>query len=104
MEPAIRANDTYLLRLSCYIHRNPVRAGIVDRLADYRWSSYQFYAYKNKKVPAWLTTKIILNQLSSQDHHKAYRIMVQQYSDEQSEWGQTLNSELGMLIYYSRFG
>jgi REP element-mobilizing transposase RayT len=80
-------NDTYLLRLSCYIHRNPVKAGMVERLADYQWSSYRFYAYKNKKVPVWLTTKTILNQLSGQDYHKAYRIMVQQYSEEQnSNW------------------
>jgi REP element-mobilizing transposase RayT len=77
-------NDTSLLRLSCYIHRNPVRAGIVERLADYRWSSYHYYAYKSKKPPAWLTTKTILNQLSGKDHHKAYRIKAQQYSDEQS--------------------
>jgi REP element-mobilizing transposase RayT len=34
-------NDAYLMRLSCYIHRNPLRAGIVKRLADYRWSSYR---------------------------------------------------------------
>ena len=46
-------NDAYLLRLSCYIHRNPVRAGIVDRMADYKWSSHSFYAYK-KKPPGWL--------------------------------------------------
>ena len=25
-------NDAYLLRLSCYIHRNPLRAGVVERL------------------------------------------------------------------------
>ncbi len=29
-------NDIYILRLSCYIHRNPLRAGIVKRLADYK--------------------------------------------------------------------
>ena len=34
-------NDAYLMRLSLYIHRNPLRAGIVNRLADYRWSSYR---------------------------------------------------------------
>ena len=28
-------NDSYLMRLSCYIHRNPLRAGIIKRLADY---------------------------------------------------------------------
>jgi REP element-mobilizing transposase RayT len=32
-------NDAYLMQLSCYIHRNPIKAGIVNRLADYRWSS-----------------------------------------------------------------
>ena len=29
-------NDAYLLQLSYYIHRNPLRAGMVRRLADYR--------------------------------------------------------------------
>ena len=75
-------NDAYLLRLSCYIHRNPVRAGIVERLADYPWSSYRFYAYK-KKPPDWLKTGPILNQLSGEDRTKAYRNKVQQYSDEE---------------------
>jgi len=74
-------NDAYLLRLSCYIHRNPVRAGIVDRLADYKWSSHSFYAYK-KKPPGWLKIEPILNQLPGVDCHKAYRTKIQQYSDE----------------------
>jgi REP element-mobilizing transposase RayT len=38
-------NDAYVMQLSCYIHRNPVRAGIAKRLAEYRWSSYRAYAY-----------------------------------------------------------
>ncbi|MBA3037595.1 MAG: hypothetical protein FP814_14020 [Desulfobacterium sp.] len=74
-------NDAYLLRLSCYIHRNPLRAGIIDRLAEYKWSSYRYYAYK-KKAPDWLKFKTILNQVSQADPHKAYRIKVQHYSDE----------------------
>ena len=79
-------NDAYLLRLSCYIHRNPVRAGIVERLADYPWSSYPFYGYK-KKGPVWLKAEPILNQLSGADRHKAYRIKVRQYADEHtSTW------------------
>ena len=41
-------NDSYLLRLSCYIHRNPLRAGIVDRLADFPWSSYQCPSINSK--------------------------------------------------------
>ena len=74
-------NDAYLLRLSCYIHRNPLRAGIVTRIADYPWSSYPFYAYK-KKPPAWLATGLIINQIHAKDRHAAYRRKVQQYSDE----------------------
>jgi putative transposase len=28
-----------------YMHRNPVKAGIVERPEDYRWSSYRAYAF-----------------------------------------------------------
>ncbi len=75
-------NDAYLMRLSCYIHRNPLRAGIVKRLADYQWSSYPYYAYK-KKQPAWLKINVILSQASAaKDRRLAYRGKVQRYSDE----------------------
>ena len=74
-------NDAYLLRLSCYIHRNPLRAGIVDRLAEFKWSSYHYYSYR-KKVPTWLKTELILDQVSGQDKNRAYRRKVQQYADE----------------------
>ncbi|MBT8338377.1 MAG: hypothetical protein HKP58_14550 [Desulfatitalea sp.] len=75
-------NDAYLLRLSCYIHRNPLRAGIVERLADYQWSSYLYYAYKNKKPHNWLKIQCLFAQLSGDNKHKAYRTKVQYYSDE----------------------
>ena len=75
-------NDAYLLQLSCYIHRNPLRAGMVERLADYKWSSYPRYAYK-KTGPEWLKTDAILNQFSGKDKRRAYRNKVQRYSDEE---------------------
>ena len=34
------AEGDYLLQLVRYIHRNPVRAGIVGNPADYKWSSH----------------------------------------------------------------
>ena len=52
-------NEAYLFQLSCYIHRNPLRAGLNDRLADYPWSSYRVYAYR-QKPPSWLETDLIL--------------------------------------------
>ncbi len=41
--------ESYLLELGRYIHLNPVRAGIVIRPEDYRWSSYRQYIYRNNK-------------------------------------------------------
>ena len=48
-------NDAYLLQLSYYIHRNPVRAGLVKRLSGYKWSSYRAYAYDDQ-VKTWHNT------------------------------------------------
>ena len=76
-------NDAYLLQLSYYIHRNPVRAGIVKRLADYRWSSYRVYAY-GRKTPEWLSTDLILSQFEGEsDRQKSYREKVQKYAQEE---------------------
>jgi hypothetical protein len=74
-------NDAYLVRLSCYIHRNPLRAGLVKRLIQYRWSSYPVYAY-GKDHPEWLQTHLILSQSAAKDPHLAYRRKVQRYAEE----------------------
>ena len=80
-------NDTYLLQLSYYIHRNPLKAGMVERLADYTWSSYGAYAY-GKSHPHWLNTDTILSQfIHVKDPHQAYRKNTQEYAEEQMrEW------------------
>ena len=77
-------NDAYLMQLSCYIHRNPLRAGLVKRLADYRWSSYRTYAYKASHTK-WLNKDLILSQCNGEDSYKAYRKRVQKYSEEDSK-------------------
>lgn len=66
-------NESYLLPLSHYIHRNPLRAGLVPRLADYPWSSYRSYAL-GRPAPEWLRTEAILGQFAgAADRHDAYR-------------------------------
>jgi len=52
--------DEYLHYLSCYIHLNPVRAGIVKSPGDYLFSSYAYFAIKNGH-PKWLVTDLILS-------------------------------------------
>jgi putative transposase len=41
----------YVLACYRYIELNPVRAGIVDRPSDYRWSSYRHHAVRLGKYP-----------------------------------------------------
>ena len=45
-------SDQYLLRCMRYIELNPVRAGMVNRPENYRWSSYGVHALGEK---TWLT-------------------------------------------------
>jgi REP element-mobilizing transposase RayT len=80
-------NDAYLLQLSYYIHRNPLRAGMVKRVADYKWSSYRTYAY-GKSHQNWLNEDVILLQFTNvKDKHLAYRESMQKYSkEEQRTW------------------
>ena len=38
-------NEEYVDKLGGYIERNPVQAGLVAYSGEWRWSSYNFYAY-----------------------------------------------------------
>ena len=53
----ILENESYLVQLSCYIHRNPLRAKMVERLIEYTWSSYPAYA-NGKHIPEWLKKQV----------------------------------------------
>ena len=52
--------DSYLTQVSRYIHRNPLEAAMVERLADYRWSSYPAYLERRRR-PAWLHCASVLD-------------------------------------------
>ena len=93
-------NDIYLMQLSCYIHRNPLRAGAVNRLAQYHWSSYPVYAY-GKKGPQWLSTELILSQVNEKSRHRSYREKVQGYAKEEKLLLEDLQH--GMILGSKRF-
>ena len=52
--------DGYLDHLSCYIHLNPVRAGIVKSPQNYRYSSCTLFV-TGKQPPGWFDTALILS-------------------------------------------
>lgn len=43
-------NDVYYLSLIRYIHKNPIKAGIVHNIEEYRWSSYNDYIKLSDKL------------------------------------------------------
>jgi len=62
--------DEYLKQLSRYIHLNPVRAKIVEQLADYPWSSYPAFVGK-AEAPDWMEIQWLLSQFGKKRRHAA---------------------------------
>lgn len=55
--------DAYFLTLLRYIHRNPVKAGLVKHPSDYPWSSHR--AFLGAELIPWLTTNFGLSLFSN---------------------------------------
>lgn len=62
----------YELDVSKYIHLNPLKAGLVDELEDYPWSSYN--AYVNGEVTQLVDTKHLLSYFPTpaSQHYEEY--------------------------------
>jgi len=56
--------DNYALKLSSYIHLNPVKAGLVSKASEYEWSSCRYYLSSGVK-PEYLRTDFILDFLKN---------------------------------------
>ena len=74
--------QAYWTQLSRYIHRNPLEAGLVKRLAQYRWSSYPAYIGRYKRPP-WLTCQYILKSLAAHGAIDAYKAYIAEGIDEE---------------------
>ena len=49
--------EAYFLELLRYIHRNPVKAKLVENVIDHKWTSHRAYMI-NKERPEWLKTGV----------------------------------------------
>ncbi|MDY0362888.1 MAG: transposase [Desulforegulaceae bacterium] len=54
--------ETYLLQLLKYIHKNPLKAKLVENIDDYPWSSHNSYL-SNKKDHDWLNKEFVFSRL-----------------------------------------
>jgi putative transposase len=75
--------DSYVLQLVRYIHRNPLKAGLVKRLDQYVWSSHKGYLSKAKKWN-WLYKDFVLQMLTDQisSQIRIYKQFMVQEQDE----------------------
>lgn len=57
--------DSYLLALARYVVLNPLRAKMVERLEDWKWSSFSANCGQ-EAAPKWLQTDWILGQFGAE--------------------------------------
>jgi len=74
--------DTYLYRLLLYIHRNPLRARLVARLADWPWSSFRALAY-GRGGPAWFDARLVHEQFDMDA--SGFREAIRQYDERRDD-------------------
>lgn len=68
-------NDRYFLTVLRYIHQNPIKAGIVKNIAEYKWSSYSEYTVNNKMIDTDFVLKMFNDErekaiMSFMDFHQ----------------------------------
>ncbi len=78
--------DEYAGELSRYIHLNPVRAKIVNKPEEYKWSSYRSYLDMEKPAK-WLTIDFILSYFGVENNlsQREYRNFVDVLTDIRHE-------------------
>ncbi len=65
--------DAYSLHLSRYIHLNPLKAKLTERLEDYEWSSYPIFLGK-KEPGIFLETKWLLSQVGNPNAFRRFTL------------------------------
>ena len=87
--------ESYLLAVARYIVLNAVRAGLVDRPQDWKWSSYRATA-GTLRVPEWLHVDWILANFSKQrrDAQKAYRKFIEEGVGAKDPYAEVTNGFL----------
>ena len=75
---AVCLDDAYAITVSLYIHLNPVRAGLVSRPTEYRWSSCRLFTQTEARE-SFVTPNRILEWLSndSQEARSIYWKMLE---------------------------
>jgi len=77
-------NDSHLLQLVRYIHKNPIKAGLVKDIADYEWSSYKGYLSYAKRWQ-WLHKDYIFCMLTPKKQGRLKAFIEYMQEDDSEE-------------------
>jgi REP element-mobilizing transposase RayT len=77
-------NDSHLLQLVRYIHKNPVKAGMVKDMPDYEWSSYKGYLSYAKRWK-WLHKDYIFPMITPKKRGRLKPFIEFMYEDDSEE-------------------
>ena len=77
----IVCTEEYLVKVSKYIHRNPLGV-IVQDLEKWEWSSYQYYINRHRAKPRFLEKDLILSKFSDDDQVLGFKT----YTLETPDW------------------
>jgi len=73
-------SDNYLIRIARYLEQQPVADGLVKRMRDYRWSSFQSYAGLING-PSWLNLDEINEIVGKRNFKKRYQALMEEEID-----------------------
>ncbi|MBO8159052.1 transposase [Thermosyntropha sp.] len=95
-------SDRYFLALARYIHQNPVKAGLVQRPADYMWSSYGCYLDEKHPFFSLVDTDMLLSLLGAgkEEAREEYiRFMNQSVEGDFFDINEPMNREEAVLLW-----
>jgi len=86
--------DSHLLEVLRYIHRNPLRAGLVTDIKDFPWSSHHGYLSSAKKWE-WIYKEFLMSMVSDKQSRRlaAYKDFV-----SLNDSGKGVKSALGFYL------
>lgn len=74
-------DDTYFVVVLRYIFQNPIKAGIVNKINEYKWTNYNDYIGINKLTD----TDFVLNIFNEMDKEKALKSFIEYTNKENSD-------------------
>ena len=79
-------DDSYLLMATRYIHKNPVKAGIVKKPEKYKWSSYRAYIGKDDTLANEIDKELVLGIFSGDEKEAIKELIKFTKMDEEDKF------------------